>query len=36
MWNPTSCKKDGVDVDCIHGYDFLHDTSTPLPNTSLD
>jgi hypothetical protein len=35
MWSPTSCKKEGVDIDCEHGYDFFHDTATPLPNSSF-
>ena len=40
MWSPENwkCKmkidSEVIDVDCIHWYDFLHSSSTPLPNLS--
>jgi len=40
MWNPENwkCKmkieNNTENVDCVHWYDFLHSTPTPLPNLS--
>ena len=32
MWNPSSCMVNGKNSECVHWYDFYHNTNTPLPN----
>ncbi len=34
MRNPSSCKLNWNKIECEHGYDFLYNRSTPLPNIS--